>query len=184
MAEEWRPVRGFEGCYEVSNMGNLRSLDRIRRAGNGHRKYSGRQLKQRTFRNGYLGQHLSNGKGLKKNVLIHRIVVEAFIPNPCHLPEVNHIDENRANNRVENLEWVTRTQNVNHGGYQIRKAVAQGRAVEAVSSGIVVARFISEGIAAKMVGGSQSGISAAARGDIDGAYGFEWRFAMQNSSDL
>lgn len=170
--------------YEVSNLGNLRSLDRFRRSGSGVRRHKGRNLKTRKFKNGYLGQHLSDGKGLKKNVLIHRIVAEAFIPNPKNLPEVNHIDEDRANNRADNLEWVTRTQNVNHGGHQIRKAISQGRAVEAMSHGIVIARFCSEGVAAKMIRGNQSAVSAAALGKIEGAYGFEWRFATPDPSGL
>ena len=111
MSEEWRPVVGYEGLYEVSSYGRVRSLDRYDER-NCFRE--GRILKLYTSRVGYLRVQLSlNSK--KKMYLVHRLVAEAFIPNPDNLPEVNHLDEDKTNNRVENLEFCDRKYNINFG---------------------------------------------------------------------
>ena len=111
MIEEWRPVVGYEGLYEVSSYGRVRSLDRYDER-NCFRE--GRILKLYTSRVGYLRVQLSlNSK--KKMYLVHRLVAEAFIPNPDNLPEVNHLDEDKTNNRVENLEFCDRKYNINFG---------------------------------------------------------------------
>lgn len=106
MKEMWKDIPGYEGLYQVSNLGNIRSL-----------KYAGgnkvKLLKQATT-NGYKQVQLSkNGKG--KNHLVHRLVAIAFIPNPNNLPVVNHKDENPSNNNVDNLEWCTQEYNINYG---------------------------------------------------------------------
>ena len=111
MIEEWRPIKGYEGLYEVSNTGRVRSLDRY--DSNNH-FLKGRILKLYTRKGGYLFVQLHlNGKG--KNYLVHRLVAIAFIPNPDNLPEVNHLDEDKTNNRVENLEFCDRKYNINYG---------------------------------------------------------------------
>lgn len=112
MTEEiWRPVVGYEGLYEVSSYGRVRSLDRYDRR-NQFRK--GKLLKNRDNCNGYLLCGLSKN-GIVKNKYIHRLVAEAFIPNPNNIKEVNHLDEDKTNNRVENLEWCDRKYNCNYG---------------------------------------------------------------------
>ena len=111
MIEEWRKIVGYEGLYEVSSLGRVRSLDRYDER-NCFRE--GRILKLYTSRVGYLRVQLSlNSK--KKMYLVHRLVAEAFIPNPDNLPEVNHLDEDKTNNRVENLEFCDRKYNINFG---------------------------------------------------------------------
>lgn len=101
--EVWKDVVGYEGLYEVSNAGHVRSLH----------WYGGDNvvlLKSNKRKNGYLSLCLTkNGK--HKTYLVHRIVAEAFIPNPDGLEMINHKDENKANNKVENLEWCTRSYN-------------------------------------------------------------------------
>ena len=111
MIEEWRSVAGYEGIYEVSNLGNVRSLDRLN--GRGFR-IKGQNMKPVTNQKGYLrvGLSLNNVQSLKS---IHRLVAQAFIPNPDNKPQVNHIDENKQNNHVDNLEWVTNRENALHG---------------------------------------------------------------------
>lgn len=105
MIEIWKPVKGFEN-YEVSNLGQVKSLNYNRTKGT-------KILKPGMDTNGYLQVHLSkNGKHYAKS--IHRLVAEAFIPNIDNKPEVNHIDGNKQNNKVENLEWVTRRENNKH----------------------------------------------------------------------
>lgn len=104
MEEIWKDVVGYEGIYQVSNLGRIKTLN-----------YYGKTNREEIMKfskrkDGYLGVHLSkNGKALTKTV--HRIVATAFIPNPDNLEMVNHKDENRANNCVDNLEWCSRSYN-------------------------------------------------------------------------
>ena len=117
--EEWRPVVGFEGAYEVSSLGRVRSIDRSllfpnKKTGMMPRKLKGRIIKQQLDgRKLYLQVPLSNGKS--KRYLVHRLVAEAFIENPLNLLEVNHKDENKANNAASNLEWCDHKYNNNYG---------------------------------------------------------------------
>lgn len=112
MIEEiWRPIEGYEGLYEISNTGQVRSLDKYDSM---NRFYEGRILKLFADRLGYLRAQLySNNK--KKSFLVHRLVAEAFIPNPDNLPQVNHRDENPSNDNVDNLEWCDAKYNSNYG---------------------------------------------------------------------
>lgn len=173
MAEErWLPVAGFEGYYEVSDQGRVRSLDHRDRTGRFHK---GRLLKPNTQRAGYLNVHLSKGE-VKKTQRVHRLVASAFIENPMNHPEVNHINEDVTDNRACNLEWCTRVYNVNYGGYQTRKALAQGKKVNAILDGCVIATFASEGVAARFVNGSQGGISSAVIGRSESYRGLQWEY--------
>lgn len=103
MEEEWRPVKGYEGLYEVSNMGRVKSL---------HYGKS-RILKQITNTNGYMAVDLHKD-GTRSPKRVHRLVATAFIPNPHNKPEVNHKDGNKKNNTVDNLEWCTSSYNTKH----------------------------------------------------------------------
>lgn len=99
--EKWKPVKDFENKYEISNFGKLRN------------KINGHIYKNTNQYGDYFSVVLyDNGK--KKNTRIHRLVAEAFIPNPNNYPCVNHIDMNKQNNRVDNLEWCTQSYNVRH----------------------------------------------------------------------
>ena len=111
MIEEWKSVVGYEGLYEVSSYGRVRSLDRYDRM---NRFWKGRILNLCTDGGGYLFVALSSN-GKEKNYLVHRMVAQAFIPNPDNLPEVNHKDEDKMNNSVDNLEWCDREYNINYG---------------------------------------------------------------------
>jgi hypothetical protein len=110
MEEMWRSVKGFDGKYEVSNLGNVRSVDREVPARNGHtRKFKGRTLKPcTTTTTPYLYVNLTD----KKKHSIHRLVAEAFLEKKEEEKEVDHIDGNPKNNKVDNLEWVTRGENL------------------------------------------------------------------------
>ena len=111
MNEEWRPVVGYEGLYEVSSYGRVRSLDKYDSM---NRFLRGRILRLFTDGLGYLRAQLySNSK--RKSFLVHRLVAQAFIPNPDNLPQVNHRDENPSNDNVDNLEWCDGKYNVNYG---------------------------------------------------------------------
>ena len=101
--EEWKPIPHTDGRYEVSNYGHVRT--------NNQRPGLLTLTKQpKGYR--YAMVHLTNGKA--KNCRVHRLVAQLFLPNPEGLPEVNHKDGNKDNNHVDNLEWVTRSDNVKH----------------------------------------------------------------------
>ena len=104
------PIKGYEGLYEVSSDGSVFSVDRYTKDGK-HLKR--KELKGGKFSNGYEFVCLRKNS-VNHNCLKHRLVAEAFIPNHNNLPEVNHIDGNKRNNCVENLEWCTRSENLKH----------------------------------------------------------------------
>lgn len=114
MQETWRDVPGYEGLYQVSNQGNVRSVDRLVIDTNRKRLYKGKQLNPILDRKGYKFVILSR-QGRLKNMKVHRLVAMAFIPNPENYPEINHKDENKVNNFVENLEWCTTQYNTSYG---------------------------------------------------------------------
>lgn len=119
--EEWKDVPGYEGIYQVSNFGNIKSLDRCIKCSNGmviHRK--GSTIKKQVCRFGYENVTLRKPKE-KKTFKVHRLVALAFIDNPNNYPEINHKDENKLNNSVENLEWCTREYNLNYGTFTQRR---------------------------------------------------------------
>ena len=116
--EYWKPVLGYEGHYQVSNFGRVKSIKFGKE----------RILKPGKNAKGYLQVCLwKNGKG--KTFRVNRLVAEAFLPNPDSLPEVNHKDENKLNNNAENLEWCNRKFNINFGTRNERDALTKSKPV-------------------------------------------------------
>lgn len=114
MKEVWRDIKGYEGYYQVSNLGHVRSLDRIvSNPTNGGYLIRGKLKKLGQDSDGYLETILSRA-GINTYPRIHRLAANAFIPNPDNLPEVNHIDGDKSNNSVDNLEWASRLSNEVH----------------------------------------------------------------------
>ena len=116
MEEIWKPVKGFEGYYEVSNLGRVRSIDRVvvDTVRNCERLLKGNVLIQKDNGNGYKNVMFCKEHKLY-NKYVHRLVAETFIPNKDNLPQVNHKDEDKSNNRVDNLEWCTSFYNNEYG---------------------------------------------------------------------
>lgn len=126
MKEQWKDVVGFEGYYQVSNKGCVKSLDRIIKYSNGYlSNHKGRILKQEVSKNKYNRVTLSL-KDYQKRYLTHRLVLTHFIPNPEKKPCVNHKDGNGFNNNVTNLEWCTYSENERHS-YDVLKKVNANR---------------------------------------------------------
>lgn len=112
MKEIWKDIKGYEGLYQISNLGNVKSMN-YNGTGKERILIPGKQP------NGYLIVKLSKN-GIIKNFLIHRLVGQTFIENPKNLPQVNHIDEDKTNNCVDNLEWCTAEYNNNYGARSAR----------------------------------------------------------------
>ena len=183
--ENWKPVKGFEGIYEVSDLGRVRSIDRVVTDSRGRvLPVKGRIMKQNTHYKGYKRLLLSNGEDREHGYFVHRLVAEAFIPNPAGLPEVNHKDENKANNRADNLEWCTHRANSRHGSRGARIGAwhlqnsPRRRAVNQLTmDGQYIQTFPSQAEAARQVGGLQGNIASAIANKKKSAYGFRWEHA-------
>ncbi len=130
MEEIWKDVPGYEGLYLVSNFGNVKSLPRkvsyINKYGKETSTICGGNILSKTKTgqgwktdNYYLSVMFTVGNKSKR-MLVHRLVAAAFIPNPDNLPQVNHIDGDKTNNRVDNLEWCTMNHNMEHAMYDIK----------------------------------------------------------------
>ena len=190
--EIWKPVKGYEGLYEVSSEGNVRSLDHVStftkdgKQGTALRK--GRLLKPVKRQHGYLGVMLYGKGGHKtrgfKTFAVHRLVAEAFIPNPNDLPEVNHIDEDKTNNRVENLAWISHIDNTNFGTTQRRRSekIRNNKKSRPVSQfakdGKCVCTYPSLGEVKRQTGYSGGNVWRALQKGTH-AYGFIWRYASE-----
>ena len=113
MDEKWLPIEGYEGLYEISTHGNIRSLEPEIERNDGKINHVPARTRVLTDVNGYLYCSLSR-EGRDRRFAVHRLVAKAFLPNPDNKPEVNHKDGNKHNNHVWNLEWCTRSENQRH----------------------------------------------------------------------
>jgi len=132
MEEIWKSIEGFEELYEVSNFGRVKSLEKLGSVYAGKGKPRKKFIIKEKLIEGWVQEYQvielrKNGKGHSKKV--HRLVAEAFIPNTYGKPQVNHIDENKLNNRLNNLEWVTAEENVNHGTALVRRIKSQSKPI-------------------------------------------------------
>ena len=178
--EEWRDIAGFEGYYQVSNLGRVRSLDRTYVDATGAlRHYKGKLLTPTDAGNGYRNVMLqANGK--RATPRLCRVVAIAFVPNPDGLPQVNHKDENKANDIAENLEWCTASYNANYGTANARRSLRLSKPVLQYD---LEMNFISEWEkirdAERELGIDNSHITRCCRGKLNQTGGFVWRYKYQ-----
>lgn len=181
MREVWVDISGYEGLYQVSNWGQVKSFPR-----NGTINEI-KILKPFKSRNGYLRIKLCKD-GVIKTYYVHRLVAEAFIENPNNLPEVNHINEVKTDNRSENLEYCDHKTNINHGSRneRIATSMTNGKRSKAIlqfdSQGSLIKEFPSSREVTRQLGYSQGEISKCCNGLRESAYGSIWRF-KENETD-
>ena len=178
ISEVWKDIKGYEGRYQVSNLGRVKSLDRTFINKIGHKQYTKeRILKPSTVHGGYLLVILFKGSGKGKAYKVHRLVCEAFHENPENKPCVNHIDENKTNNTANNLEWCTVAENNRHGTLYTRSAKAQSKLVgQYTYDGVLVKVWQSTREVQRQLGFNAGAISGVARGKGKTAYGYIWKY--------
>lgn len=181
--EIWRDIKGYEGLYQVSNEGRVKSLERKTQHRGRLITIKERFLKQSHDTKGYLMAHLYKN-GIDNTLKVHRLVAEAFIDNLDNLPEVNHKDECKTSNVVENLEWCDTKYNINYGTHneRVAKSLTNGITSKPIIQYDLDGNFIQEypsmHEAARCLGLKQGGISMCCRGIAKTAYGFVWKYKM------
>lgn len=187
--EIWKDIEGYENEYQISNLGNVRSLTKKVCSKNGSFAIKKGHIKKQTKRKkGYLCVTLSS-KGKAKVIEVQRLVAKAFIPNPNNYPCVNHLDENKENNRVENLEWCSYEQNNAYG--ECRRKAAEARINGKMSKKVYkfdldnnyLCEYPSLAEVKRLFGYDSSKISLCARGKRKTAYGYIWSYRKEIGYD-
>lgn len=170
--EEWLPISGYVGLYEVSNYGRVKSL------GNGICNSKKKILLPSKNTCGYLRIMLyKNGKS--KRFLVHRLVACSFLPNWCNEEQVNHIDEDKQNNHVENLEWCNVKYNNNYGTSNNRRSEKMSKQILQYNlNGDFVAEFNSIKDVEKLFGFNNGNISSCCLNKRKSANGFIWKYKI------
>lgn len=185
--EIWKDIKGYEGLYQVSNLGRVKSLKRKVYAGRGRMRWED---------GGILSSYRNNGNGYKivglnkeskvKNKYIHRLVAEAFLENPNNLPYVNHKDENKANNCVENLEFCTAQYNctynnlhIKNGAKKINNPSISKKIFQLDDNNNIINMFPSVAEASRQFKVSNQAISDCLRGIQKHSAGYKWKYAEE-----
>lgn len=164
MKEIWKDIAGYEGRYQVSNFGNVKSLDYARSKGP-------RRIKQTYTKDKYLKVDLHKD-GHKKTIAVHRLVCEAFVSKVEGRGEVNHINGDKEDNRAKNLEWVTHLENVRHSKMVLKRGGRTPVPVLCVETGHI---FSDMHEAARYAGRTPSNIKAAIDGIYQTSAGYHWK---------
>lgn len=170
--EEWKEIINFEGRYQVSNLGRIRSMDRIVRYPRGSKGTATKKgvLLKPKVSHGYLEVVLLGSDGIRYSRRVHRLVAEAFIPNPNGYPYINHRDENKQNNVVSNLEWCTPKYNSEE--YTRKRFLFRQYDLDRN----LIREWNSMTEAAAYVGGNKSGIYHCCNGRLKTYKGFIWKY--------
>jgi hypothetical protein len=193
--EIWKDISGYEGLYQVSNLGRVKSIGRwINGKNKGKRWQEEKIMKQQLFKCGYLYVCLWKERKMKY-CRVHRLVAEAFIPNPNNLPFINHKSEIKTQNNVENLEWCDHKYNVNYGTARertIKGLINHSKISKPVlqidkNTNEIIAEFPSTMEIERQLGFANTHISNCCKGgyfnndrnkwvNVSQAYGYKWRY--------
>jgi hypothetical protein len=194
--EEWRDIKGYEGLYQVSNMGRVKSLSRPTKRGKGIYVFNDRILCNVINGHGYCQVSIFDKEGVFKIKQVHRLVAEAFIPNPNNHPFIDHIDTVKTNNIVSNLRWCTQSMNMNN---PITKEYIDSKRLEFCReewyietqrysqphskcvlqyslNGDLIARWRTISEAARSIGASVQAISRCCNGVVKTSMNYIWKF--------
>lgn len=174
MKEIWRDIQGYEGLYQISNLGNVKSVKRIVKRGTNFKPVNERILKAGD-NDGYKYIILSKS-GKTKTGWIHRLVAQAFIPNPDNLPCINHKDENPSNNAVDNLEWCNYSYNNSYNDMRIKAAIPRRKAIlQYNKDGEFIREWSHAREASEELGINKRAIYECCKGRSRTAGGFIWK---------
>ena len=173
MEEIWKDVSGYCGYYQVSNTGKVRSVERTVLNSGKKCKIKGKLLKQTPQTKGYLTVNLCV-ENKRSRQLVHRLVAKEFIPNPENKPHINHKDETKTNNIVDNLEWCDEKYNNNYGTFRERISKSMSKAIICVELNKL---FYSQKEASKSMNIDQASISFCCYHPNRTAGGYHWKFA-------
>lgn len=173
--EIWRDIEGFEGRYQISSLGRVKSLAR-------HNVPEEKIIAFQLSHKGYERIRIGIGRNFKRSMQVHRLVAIAFIPNPDNLPQVNHKDGNKRNNRVDNLEWCTNIENQRHAWenglkrscYHSGKPNTPVSMIDPVTSNVIW-QYRSVADASRHTGIKRENILKVLRGEREKAGGYIWK---------
>ena len=180
MEEIWKDIKGYEGLYQASSLGRIRSLDRIVPYKNGKRFYMGKILSPHDNTKGYLYLNLSKNNSVQR-FYVHKLVAETFLNNHLGLTEVNHKDECKYNNAIENLEFCTHKYNCQYGNRNIRtKEICSIPILQYDLNGNFLKEYSSGAEAERITGILNTSINQCLQGKQYHAGGFYWCRKLSN----
>lgn len=190
--EQWKDIKGWVGYYQVSDLGRVRSIDRVVIHKNrGHKQFKrGKLLKSVKTKKGYLSVDLVK-QGLRKSVVVHRLVALTFIDNKHKKPQVNHKDGNKLNNHLSNLEWVTNKENIQHAfKLGLKESPMKGKygkdhnrsvsIIQKSKQGEFIKEFASISDAYRETHINLGNIQSACCGRVKTAGGYKWEYKENN----
>ena len=173
MEEIWKDIPGYEGLYQVSSLGRIKSF-------NDSKKYYGKPfhyLHPTISTKGYAQVTFYDKNKTRHKTTVHRLVATMFIDNPYNYPCINHKDENKLNNRVDNLEWCTYKHNNNYGTARLRARITKSRPVSQYTlEGIWIASYATPSIAADLLKCDRHRITDCCSGKTSSALGYLWEW--------
>ena len=167
MNEIWKDIPGYEGKYQISNTGKIKSFA----------KYSEGKILTPFITRGYASIGLCDKSFKKKTFLVHRLVALLFVPNPNGYKEINHKDENKLNNSSDNLEWCTREYNMSYGNARLSQGISCGKPIAQFTiNGLMIAKYYSAEFAASVNKIDGSSIIRCCKGKRKYAGGYAWQY--------